>query len=223
LKSASGLNATKVSVVDSKSGRKVACDRFEPKSQVLGTVIWVGESTEPPVEELLAKGWAVLLPSRSFNRESKEWRKSFVKGQIMFTYGYNRPALAEWVRDVCTVVRSVSETGKKPWLAGSTAAAVAGCVMGDEISGVIADLGNFNYEQLGKSEWSDFGELPMFLPGALRFGGLPGLLASNPPPKLNLFGVEGTGAEAWAKVFEANKTEIRFHDHKHEKALDLVP
>jgi hypothetical protein len=63
----------------------------------------------------------------------------------------------------------------------------------------------------------------MFLSGAMKFGGLPGLLASNPPPKLNLFGVEGTGVKAWAKVFEANKTEIRFHDHKHEKALDLVP
>ena len=223
LKSASGLSATKMSVVDSKSGRKVACDRFEPKSQVLGTVIWVGESTEPPVEELLAKGWAVLLPSRSFNRESKAWRKSFGKEQATFTYCYNRPALAEWVRDICTVIRSGTGNGKKPWLAGNAAAAVAGCVMGDEISGVQADLGHFNYGQYGKNEWSDFGELGMFLPGAMKFGGLPGLLASNPPPKLNLFGVEGTGAEAWAKVFEANKTEIRFHDHKHEKALDLVP
>jgi len=88
-------------------------------------------------------------------------------------------------------------------MAGNTLAAVAGCQMGESVKAVVADLNHFNYTKHARADWGKDGELEWFLPGALRFGGLPGLLSSNPPSRLVFFGVEGTGAGDWSELLKS--------------------
>jgi hypothetical protein len=202
--------------------RRVPCLRLEPSLKCKGTVIWVGADTDPEVGQLLAAGNRVIVPGASFRRDSEQWKKGFTAGNALYTYGYNRPGAAESVRDICAVVRGLSFEEGKPVIAGLELAALAGCLLGDEVKGVAADLRHFNYKKYEGADWGGSGELGLFLPGALRFGGMPGLLAANPPERLVLFGVEGTGLRDWSGCFGGGKADLQLKDSKAEGKSELV-
>ena len=203
-------------------GRRLACDRLDPRSECRGTVIWVGTLKDPEVAQLLGQGWRVLVPGASFQRTGDDWKKAFARGSAPYSYCYNRPALAETVRDLALVVRGLRFQEGKPVVAGNLTAAVAGCQLGSEVAAVVADLNQFNYSKHAQSDWSQSGELFGFLPGALRFGGLPGLLAANPPAKVVLFGVEGTGLEGWSGLLKSGNREPDLKGGKPRDPADWV-
>lgn len=202
--------------------RRVPYLQFEPNLTCKGTVIWVGTDSDPQVGQLLAAGNRVIVPGASFRRDSDPWKKGFSAGNALYTYGYNRPGAAESVRDICALVRGLSFGEGKPVIAGPEIAALAGCLLGDEVKGVVADLRHFNFKNYEGASWGGGGELALFLPGSLRFGGMPGLLAANPPERLVLFGVKGTGLRDWSGCLGEGRVSLQLNDASAEGESELV-
>ena len=94
-----------------------------------------------------------------------------------FFYGYNRGVLANRVHDLLTeiaFVRHWKETKRVDLVAFGTSgppALVARALAGNAVERAAIDLGNFDFDQIHDA--MD----PMMLPGALKYGGVDGLLA----------------------------------------------
>src|SRR5262249_40011522 len=122
------------------------------------------------------------------------------EGFAGFTYGYNRPLLAERVHDILTAVafartfpqtKSVSLVGFEkagPWVL------LARGLCGDAVTRTAADLNNFRFEQILSMQDE------MMLPGALKYGGLPALSALCAPHELYLHNAKGTGSARWLEA-----------------------
>src|SRR6185503_2055616 len=103
-----------------------------------------------------------------------------------YTYGYNLPLFSERVNDVLTLVRFVQTDQHEPKKIhliglGKTAgplAAAARAQAGDAIDKAAINADGFRFESLDRV--TD----PMFLPGAVKYGDVPGLLALNAPGRL---------------------------------------
>ncbi|MEQ8848958.1 hypothetical protein [Botrimarina sp.] len=98
------------------------------------------------------------------------------------TYGYNRTPVAHRAGDLLAAVSAAQ--GMAPGvervgviaLNGSTPyAAPALAVAGDRVDAALVDTGGFRWDSL--TDWRD----PRFLPGAVKYGDLPGLLALSAP------------------------------------------
>jgi len=107
-----------------------------------------------------------------------------------YTFGYNRPVLSNRVRDILTAIGAVAhyEGVKRVELVGTGNAGpwtlLAAALAGDHVQQVIADAKGFSFSKIKSTS------NPMFLPGALKYGGLGGLSALAAPTKLT---VAGTG------------------------------
>jgi hypothetical protein len=101
-----------------------------------------------------------------------------------YTFGYNRPLLAQRVHDILTAVAYARgyEKAKIVHLAGLGGAGpwvlLARGLCGDAVSRTGADAVHFQFEQVKKT--SD----EMMLPGALKYGGLEALAALGAPGEL---------------------------------------
>jgi hypothetical protein len=76
---------------------------------------------------------------------------------------------------------------------------LAAALLRDQISGVMADARGLSYESVPPNTDA------LFLPGALKYGGLGGLAALVAPTKLEIFGTEGIPAEELAPLTAAYK------------------
>jgi dienelactone hydrolase len=131
-----------------------------------------------------------------------------------FTFGYNRPLLAERVHDVLTAVAYARghEKTKTVHLAGFEAAGpwvlLARALCGDAVARTAADVNQFRFDQV--RDTND----PMMLPGAVKYGGLPALVGLCAPGELYLHNLQepadwitsaydaagsGRGWERWEK------------------------
>jgi dienelactone hydrolase len=193
-------------------------------------VLWVHENGKaglltddgapaPAVAKLVQAGFSVasadLLYQGEFLTESQQaagearvigdgdgrqpWQKAAV-----YTFGYNRPLFAQRVHDVLTMIRLVQtdEHGaEKVHLVGL--GPVAGPIVaagrakaGAMVDKAAIDTGGFRFATLTR-----FGD-PMFLPGAVKYGDLPALLALGAPHPLWLAG-EANGAKEVAAAYAA--------------------
>jgi dienelactone hydrolase len=112
------------------------------------------------------------------------------EGFVGYTFGYNRPLVANRVRDILTVVAGVRKfpmfqkinlvgTGEAgPWVM------LARGLCKGEIGRCIASLDGFAFSKITNT--ND----PMMLPGALKYGGIGGLAALAVPGPLELGGAE---------------------------------
>ncbi|HID21434.1 MAG TPA: hypothetical protein EYP14_03430 [Planctomycetaceae bacterium] len=108
-----------------------------------------------------------------------------------YTFGYNRPWLSRRVRDVLAVLAWLA--GRKEVqqidLVGTGPAGVwtllARPFAGDPVGQTVADLHGFGFSRIHDQDD------PMFLPGALKYGGIGGLAALAVPAKLTLVGTRG--------------------------------
>lgn len=207
-----GLKGKRIQVVSKAGGSRIPAWSIEPASETRGTVVWIfpqgkagafsGDGLNSEIKRLVLAGFRVVVPDYLGAGDMAPLKRKFEKGNPVYTYGYNSPLLVEDVRDICTVVRSVKGPAKPVILCGSSGpsgipTALCGCLMGNELAGLVADLGHFNFSDQAKTGWPENSEPANFLPGALRFGGMPGLLNFSTPPKVCLFGVDGTGVEGW--------------------------
>ncbi|HZT81468.1 MAG TPA: alpha/beta hydrolase family protein [Gemmataceae bacterium] len=115
------------------------------------------------------------------------------EGFAGFTFGYNRPLLANRVHDILTAVAMVkgNEKTKAVHLVGFGKAGpwviVARGLCGDAVARTAADCNGFRFERV--KEVAD----EMMLPGALKYGGLAGLAGVAAPGELFVHNHHGTG------------------------------
>jgi dienelactone hydrolase len=120
-----------------------------------------------------------------------------------YTYGYNRSLLAQRVRDVILAidylrrqeVQEISLVALDSSLA--PIAAIASALSRDAIDSLTLDTGGFRF--LSVADYLD----PQFLPGATRYGDLPGIIALNAPRKLHLAGEGSTGPGIVTAAYES--------------------
>jgi dienelactone hydrolase len=123
-----------------------------------------------------------------------------------YTFGYNRPLLANRVHDILTAVayvKSLKEV-KRIHLVGSGVAGpwalVARAVCGDAVDRCAVDVDGFRFDKVTKTTDE------MMLPGALKYGGLPAFAALCAPHELYLYNHKGTGMGQWLKpAYDAAK------------------
>jgi hypothetical protein len=107
-----------------------------------------------------------------------------------YTYGYNRPLIAERVHDIESIIGGLGwfPVIKKRHLIGTGDAGLwvllANSIAGDSIDRCAVDLRGFGFGKV--TELTD----PNLLPGGLKYGGVGGLAALSAPRPLSLFGVK---------------------------------
>jgi hypothetical protein len=162
-----------------------------------------GTTPTPAVAKLLESKFSVLaadlLYQGEFTKDGKPVEHQRLQGYTggvgkgeawtqasEYTFGYNLPLFSERVNDVLTLVRFVQtdqHEPKKIHLIGlgktaGTIAAAARAQAGDAIDKAAINTDGFRFESLEKV--TD----PMFLPGAVKYGDVPALLALGAPGKL---------------------------------------
>jgi hypothetical protein len=112
-----------------------------------------------------------------------------------YTFCYNRPLLANRVRDILTAAAGLAhnENTRTVQLAGTGGAGpwvlLARAAAGDAVDCAVVDLGGFSFDHVTAT--TD----PMFLPGALKYGGIGGLGALAAPARLTIAGTEKSSPE----------------------------
>jgi dienelactone hydrolase len=118
-----------------------------------------------------------------------------------YTFGYNRPLLAQRCHDILTAVvasRQIVNNAKYVHLLGEGEAGpwvlLARALCGNSINRCAVDLNGFRFEKVRAT--TD----PMMLPGALKYGGLGALGSLAAPGELYTHHHQGTGTGKWLKA-----------------------
>jgi hypothetical protein len=162
-----------------------------------------GKPTEA-VKKLLAAGDAVVSADLFLTGEFQESHPpakapKVDKKYAAFTFAYNPTVVSDRVHDVITAVRlATNHDTRKIRLVGTGEAGpcvlLAAGLLRDRVSDVLADAHGLSYRKLPAA--TDL----MFLPGALRYGGLGGLAALAAPTRLDLFGAANIPPEELAPL-----------------------
>jgi hypothetical protein len=166
---------------------------------------------KPVVRKLLDAGNSVVSVDLFLTGEFLEPGKPAHRLKINrknagLTFAYNRPLISNRVHDVLTAVAALrkNEQVRKIRLVGTgdagPCALLAAALLHDQLTDVIADARDVDYEKIPAATDA------AFLPGALKYGGLGGLVGLAAPTALDVFGTEGVPAEELAtlsKVYRA--------------------
>jgi dienelactone hydrolase len=140
-----------------------------------------------------------------------------------YTYGYNRPLLANRVHDILTAVAYARQqaTLRRVHLAGFDKAgpwtALARGLCGDVVQRSVVDFDQFRFEKV-RSVADE-----MMLPGALKYGGLPALTALATPGELYVHNHRGTGFDHWVKAaYQAAGHADRLKDMAEKESAEKV-
>jgi dienelactone hydrolase len=202
------------------AGEELPVLTLHPKKWNGKVVIWVDGAGKAgmfapgglraEVKNLLEAGWSILsadlLHQGEFLTDGKPLREQpVVKGSREFagyTFGYNPPLFVRRVHDVLTLISFVVNDEHAPREVvlvgvngGGPCVAAARAQAGGAIARAVVDTQGFRFG--GLKSYRD----PDFLPGALKYGDLPALLALSAPHPLVLIGearVPETAAAAYA-------------------------
>ena len=140
-----------------------------------------------------------------------------------YTYGYNRPLLANRVHDILTAVAAArGQEGTKAvhlvgWDKSGPWVCLARGLCGDAVTKTAADFDGFRIEQVRTSMDE------MMLPGAVKYGGLPALTALAAPSPLYLHNHRSTGAGRWIKAaYEASCKPERLERSSEKASPEMV-
>ena len=128
-----------------------------------------------------------------------------------YTFGYNKPLLAQRVHDVLTVIGGVKRypdftslqligTGE-----AGTWVLLARALAGDTVERCVVDLQGFGFSKVTAADD------PRMLPGGLKYGGIGGLAALAAPAELTIFGTRDVPANELAaleSVYAASKGNV---------------
>ncbi len=147
----------------------------------------------PAAKKLIDAGYGIVAPDVFQTGEIKGEKPPAVDPNYAgFTYGYNRSVFANRVHDIHTAVlfardmvkaktiHLVGWDGAGPWVVAARA------LCGDAVSKTVADLNQFRFENVTTT-----GDENM-LPGALKMGGLPAMLALCAPHAVLAHNHQGT-------------------------------
>ncbi|MBI3882172.1 MAG: acetylxylan esterase [Verrucomicrobia bacterium] len=201
-----------------KDNEEVPVTLFSPKRGANGTtVVWLTsqrvQEPDAAMKQLLGAGIAVAVPELYLPGAAQNpWNPVKAKAQAdrdawnwsaCFTYGYNPPLLVQRVHDAMSTVAMVQQRSPKPGrilLAASdgmgAVGAVAAATLKEHISGTVLDTEGFRFATLRDVMH------PQFVPGAVKYGDVPGLLSLCDPARLTVLGEKGStgGADAVASA-----------------------
>jgi len=142
----------------------------------------------PFIERLLREGIGVaavdLLGQGDFTEDGMPWKQQRLVTEddyAGYTFGYNPPLFSQRVHDLLAVTRYLRDRNphERLWMIGLQRAghwvAAARAQAGSAIDLAVCDSGQFRFSQV--TEMAD----PDFLPSAVKFGDLPGLLSLSAP------------------------------------------
>jgi dienelactone hydrolase len=172
-----------------------------------GIAAFDGPKGPTPLARLLLKENAeILVPDVFLTGQTYQGAKRqppdprYTKGYAGYVFGYNRTLLANRIHDILTVLAAArQETGAKrlhlvgfgkagPWVV------LARALCGEAVDRTAADLDGFRFEQVHNMDDE------MMQPGALKYGGLPVLMALCAPHELYLHNAKGTGSDRWLRA-----------------------
>lgn len=146
-----------------------------------------------PVRQALEKGYTILAPDVFLTGEyltdgkRPKWLE-VNETYAGYTFGYNRTLLANRVHDILTTIAFASKFAPRgdihlvglgeagPWVV------LAKAIAGDAIGRTVVSLNDFDFTQVDSTAHD------MFLPGALKYGGMGTFLALCAPGELMLVG-----------------------------------
>ncbi|MFI5382324.1 MAG: hypothetical protein ACHRHE_23760 [Tepidisphaerales bacterium] len=117
-----------------------------------------------------------------------------------YTFGYNRPLVAQRVHDILTAVTTVKyarlfhTVHLVGWEKAGPWVVLARGLCGDAVARTAADINGFRFEKVAAIADE------MMLPGAAKYGGLPALAALVAPGELSIHNNRGTGMGQWLKA-----------------------
>jgi hypothetical protein len=172
-------------------------------------VVWVhpeGKSSlmhdgklTPAAQHILDRKAAILSADLFLTGEFNGAKAPGVNGQYAgYTFGYNRPLLANRVHDLLTTIAFARKeaNGKPVDLIGFDKAGpwvlLARALCGEAVARTVVDGNRFRFEDV--MTVTD----EMMLPGALKYGGLPAVAALCAPGDLFLHHDQSTGVAAFA-------------------------
>ncbi len=178
-------------------------------------------SPRPAIVELLEAGFAVggidLYLQGEFLKDAKApAHQRMVPGSVSeYTYGYNPPLFCKRVYDVLATLAAAGRVPAPPErvmlvgegrIAGPAAAAAA--FAGKSAVDLCAiDARGFRFAGVDRVD------APMFVPGALRYGDVPGLIALCAPRRMLVLAAPGAdlspAPEAWAALHARSTLTIR--------------
>jgi dienelactone hydrolase len=189
-----------------------------PANQTGSLVIWIHpsgksslyENGEPTASarKLLDKGIAILAPDVFLTGEFGTAPKAVPNRKYAgFTFGYNRPLLANRVHDILSIVAFARADAKTttldlvgfdsagPWVI------LARALCGNAVRRTLADANHFDFAKVTRTEDD------MMLPGALKYGGLTTAVALCAPGDLYVMQTEGIGSVAKAAYAAASAAD----------------
>lgn len=140
-----------------------------------------------------------------------------------YTFTYNDTLFARRVHDVLTLVTYIKDDEHAPKrvnLVGFNGAgpivAAARAICGADIDRAAVDSGGFRFESL--KSYRD----PQFLPGAVKYGDLPALLALSAPHALWVGGEAGADLKTTSQTYRAAEADKNLTVHEPQNAYEAA-
>ena len=205
---------------------------LRPKKWNRNVVLWLSLKGEESIlqqdgnpgesaSRLLKRGYAIACPQlylhgaeRNPNVYGADKRKSggAYEGYSGYHYGYNPSLFAERVRDALTLIAEIRDNSKpsarRLLVAGlegaGVIAAAATALATDEVDQLVCDTGGFRFARLDNA-WD-----VNFLPGAVKYGDVPAMLALCAPVKTTIIGETRGSAAGVASAFAVSRGRVDF-------------
>ena len=193
---------------------------YEPSIEPVGIIIHVTDNGKAAVDRLnestrsLVKTGFTVVTADLFGQGdflpdhkplASQRVKSTEKGEAWrnfsgYTYGYNHSLFAMRVHDVLTLIKYASSRTNNVQVQGigrigGPIAAAAGGLAADKVSSVFVDPQGFTFASVDRLDH------PMFVPGAVKYFDVDGLLSLIAPTKLTVVGE--TDLNVTRRVYEA--------------------
>ncbi|MEO1526515.1 MAG: acetylxylan esterase [Planctomycetota bacterium] len=181
-------------------GESIIVIKVPAKKTPRGTVVWLAggdaldDTLNPTVVNLANSGWNVLslgLFQPGQQRQRMWFQPGGDRGWRVFsgyTYGYNHPLFVRRVHDVLTAIAHATAESETVHLVGlgkqqGTIVAAARTQAGDTVERTFIDTQGFDFATLTRQDH------PMFVPGAVKYLGVEGLVALTAKHTLDVVGV----------------------------------
>jgi len=185
-----------------------------PGSEIAIVISPKGGSGKPLMAKLDPRTFGVLVPDLLQIGKLNTRKESPVNPKYAgFTFGYNRTLAAERIREIVATVDFAKDSfkAKTITLVGEgefgPLVVAAKLIAGDKVDRIVVDGGNFSFSAL-----QDMNDSRM-LPGIVKYGGLPGMLAACAPTEVFLHNVDeklyAKLPAVWKSANAANQPTIR--------------
>jgi hypothetical protein len=156
--------------------------------------LFEGDKIAPAAQALLDKKISIMAIDMLQSGEQSGTARKINDRYAGFTFGYNRPLLADQARDIVTAVALAKNViGAKTvylvgWGEAGAATVLARGACGDAVARTVADLNQFRFDTIQKTDD------PRMLPGGVKYGGLSAFTALCAPGEVFFHNHAGTSS-----------------------------